>query len=72
MAVRLYTHGYDLYVPPVSVCYHLWDRGTRKTIHRTEKEGEGMSEEAVSLPKWKQERKDSQSIVIDQVRGLGK
>jgi len=32
MAVRLYTHGYDLYAPPVSVLYHLWSRAHRPTL----------------------------------------
>ena len=26
MAVRLFTHGYDLYSPPETVCYHRWKR----------------------------------------------
>jgi len=26
MAVRLYTHGIDLYAPPQTVCYHKWER----------------------------------------------
>ena len=26
MAVRLYTHGYNLFAPPQTVCYHLWAR----------------------------------------------
>jgi hypothetical protein len=28
MAVRLYTHGIDLYAPPQTVCYHLWKRNS--------------------------------------------
>ena len=31
MAVRLFTHGYDLYAPPETVCYHLWSRAHRPT-----------------------------------------
>ncbi len=31
MAVRLFTHGYDLYAPEESVCYHLWSRSHRPT-----------------------------------------
>lgn len=31
MAVRLYTHGYDLYAPPETVCFHLWSRSHRPT-----------------------------------------
>ena len=31
MAVRLYTHGYDLYAPPETVVYHLWSRSHRPT-----------------------------------------
>ncbi len=32
MAVRLYTHGYNLYAPPETVCYHLWSRDHRTTF----------------------------------------
>lgn len=32
MAIRLYTHGYNLYSPPQSVCYHLWSRDHRITF----------------------------------------
>jgi len=31
MAVRLFTHGYDLYAPVETVCYHLWSRAHRPT-----------------------------------------
>jgi [Skp1-protein]-hydroxyproline N-acetylglucosaminyltransferase len=29
MSLRLYTHGYDMYAPRESVCYHLWSRTHR-------------------------------------------
>ncbi|GFH52976.1 hypothetical protein CTEN210_09452 [Chaetoceros tenuissimus] len=32
MAIRLYMHGYDLYSPPTTVCYHLWSRDHRTTF----------------------------------------
>lgn len=32
MAVRFYTHGYDLYAPEQTVCYHLWSRAHRPTF----------------------------------------
>ena len=32
MAVRLFTHGYDFFAPPQSVCYHKWTRDHRPTI----------------------------------------
>jgi [Skp1-protein]-hydroxyproline N-acetylglucosaminyltransferase len=32
IAARLYTHGYDLYTVPQTVCYHLWDRSYRPTV----------------------------------------
>lgn len=39
LAIRLYTHGYDCYAPPESVCYHLWSRSHRPTQKpMTEKE----------------------------------
>jgi [Skp1-protein]-hydroxyproline N-acetylglucosaminyltransferase len=35
MAVRLFTHGYDLYAPRETVCYHLWSRAHRpKTLEQ--------------------------------------
>ena len=32
MAVRLFTHGYECFAPPESVCYHLWSRAHRATL----------------------------------------
>jgi Glycosyltransferase (GlcNAc)/2OG-Fe(II) oxygenase superfamily len=34
MAVRLFTHGYDLFAPPETVCYHLWSRAHRPVQHQ--------------------------------------
>ncbi len=31
MAVRFFTHGYDCYAPPETICYHLWSRTYRPT-----------------------------------------
>jgi hypothetical protein len=31
VAVRLFTHGYNLYAPSETVCYHLWSRDHRPT-----------------------------------------
>ena len=31
MAVRLYTHGYSLFSPPETVCYHQWKRNPLRT-----------------------------------------
>ncbi|KAL7506633.1 hypothetical protein ACHAXN_005125 [Cyclotella atomus] len=31
MAVRLYTHGYNLFSPPQTVCYHKWERNPLRT-----------------------------------------
>jgi [Skp1-protein]-hydroxyproline N-acetylglucosaminyltransferase len=36
MAVRLFTHGYDLFAPPETVCYHLWSRAHRPVQHQHE------------------------------------
>ena len=38
MAVRLYTHGYHLFAPSESVCYHLWSRDHRPTTLKKEKQ----------------------------------
>ena len=58
MAVRLYTHGIDLYAPPQTVCYHKWERNPLR-----------VREDIDSL-KAKQ-RKDSLNVVRMQLQGLG-
>ncbi len=32
MTVRLWTHGWDFFVPPQNVVYHLWSRAYRPTF----------------------------------------
>ncbi len=32
MAIRLFTHGFDCFAPPTTVCYHLWSREHRATF----------------------------------------
>ena len=32
MALRMYTHGWDIYTPMDAVVYHLWDRSYRPTV----------------------------------------
>jgi len=58
MAVRLYTHGIDLYAPPKTVCYHKWERNPL----RVREDVDGL--------KAKQ-RKDSLNAVRMQLQGLG-
>lgn len=45
IAVRLFTHGYDCYAPPETVCYHLWSRAHRPT-QRAATPSEMMQREA--------------------------
>jgi [Skp1-protein]-hydroxyproline N-acetylglucosaminyltransferase len=56
LAVRLYTHGYDLYAPPESVCYHLWSRSHRPTQRPIADEE-------------RQQRERSLQVVRQQLRG---
>lgn len=65
MAVRLYTHGYDLFAPPETVCYHLWSRSHRPTpVQET------------ASPEVKQRRDEQRNkarqLVLEQLRGQGR
>ncbi|CAB9522124.1 Glycosyltransferase (GlcNAc) [Seminavis robusta] len=55
MAVRLYTHGYDLYAPVQSVCYHLWSRAHRPTA----------TTQRTTTP-WQQKRKQASLQAVRQ------
>ena len=59
MAVRLYTHGIDLYAPPQTVCYHLWKRNSLRA-----REDNNSEEE--------KQRQDALEMVRKQLRGLGR
>ncbi|CAJ1962941.1 unnamed protein product [Cylindrotheca closterium] len=61
MAVRLYTHGYDLYAPPVSVLYHLWSRAHRPTLQ--------SSPSSVAPEKIEEKREESRKKVQQQLLG---
>ncbi len=63
MAVRLFTHGYDLFAPPESVCYHLWKRNPLR------KEDELGS---IHLRNLALGKKGAISVVRDQIRGKGR
>ena len=54
IAVRLFTHGYDCYAPPETVCYHLWSRAYRPT-HRTTLSPLHLEQRATSLKKVQQQ-----------------
>jgi len=58
MAVRLYTHGIDLYAPPQTVCYHKWERNPLR-----------VREDIDSLKA--NQRKESLNAVRMQLQGLG-
>ena len=63
MAVRLFTHGYKLYAPPQTVCYHLWTRSHRP-------------DPLVVTPDVQRERRTQQeaslAVVQQQLRGEGR
>ncbi|KAG7373282.1 glycosyltransferase GlcNAc [Nitzschia inconspicua] len=58
MAIRLFTHGYELYAPMETVCYHLWSRGHRPTTSPTQ-----------DTPVQLQQRSTSQKRVMQQLLG---
>lgn len=62
MAVRLYTHGYNLYAPAETVVYHLWSRSHRPTPIQ-----ETLSDETKHYRE--QQRKAAREIVLQQLRG---
>lgn len=58
MAVRLYTHGINLYAPPQTVCYHLWKRNPLRI--------------RVDYDPYREEQKEiSLDVVRRQLRGIG-
>jgi [Skp1-protein]-hydroxyproline N-acetylglucosaminyltransferase len=69
MAVRLYTHGVDLYAPPMTVCYHKWKRNALRKPTAVSSTG-GTDEEEddpTSLG-----REASLNVVRSQLRGTGR
>lgn len=66
MAVRLFTNGYDLFAPPETVCYHLWERDYRKTFQND-------TNAHVDVRRKKEEdRQRSLETVRRQLRGDGR
>lgn len=65
MAVRLYTHGYDLYAPPETVCYHLWSRSHRPTPIQ-----ERISQQVTQ--QREEQRNEARQVVLHQLRGEGR
>ncbi|KAL7534311.1 hypothetical protein ACHAXR_005790, partial [Thalassiosira sp. AJA248-18] len=59
MAVRLYTHGFDLYAPPHTVCYHLWKRNPLRA-------------KKVDASDMAKQREDVLEVVRMQLRGMGR
>ena len=62
MAVRLFTHGYELFAPPETVCYHLWSSRSR---NRNDNDGS-------QRPKLALGRESSLEVVRMQLRGKGR
>ena len=70
MAVRLYTHGVDLYAPPMTVCYHKWKRNALRKPTAANSSTGGTDEEdddPTSLG-----REASLNVVRSQLRGTGR
>ena len=65
MAVRLYTHGYNLFAPPVTVCFHLWSRSHRPTVQQQST----SSSQQVAI---EEKREASRNTVKDQLLGREK
>ncbi|KAJ3307906.1 Egl nine 3 [Blyttiomyces sp. JEL0837] len=68
MSVRLFTHGFDIWVPRDSefaVAFHRWDRGYRRTWYVDRVDGQNKVEEGKGgdIGDWKIERKKSQAFV---------
>ncbi|KAL3931712.1 MAG: hypothetical protein SGBAC_011182 [Bacillariaceae sp.] len=61
MAIRLYTHGYDLYAPPLSVLYHLWSRAHRPTLQ--------SSPSSIPPEQIEEKKLASRKIVLQQLLG---
>jgi [Skp1-protein]-hydroxyproline N-acetylglucosaminyltransferase len=57
MAIRLYTHGYNLYAPPETVVFHLWSRAHRPTL---------QSSETVIPPEAVEEKREASLKVVQQ------
>jgi [Skp1-protein]-hydroxyproline N-acetylglucosaminyltransferase len=67
MALRLFTHGYNLYAPPETVCFHLWSRA-----HRPVPLDDGMCCSPEMRRQQEQLRKTSHEVVLQQLRGTGR
>ncbi|KAL7518109.1 hypothetical protein ACHAWX_005439 [Stephanocyclus meneghinianus] len=65
MAVRLYTHGYDLFSPPLTVCYHQWKRNPMRTRDISD-----MTED--NRKRLASQKEASLDVVRMQLRGLGR
>lgn len=61
--MRLYTHGYDLFSPPDTVCYHQWERNPLRTSDALNR---NRSNQHKSL------RGASLDVVRMQLQGLGR
>ncbi|KAL3895702.1 MAG: hypothetical protein SGARI_007371 [Bacillariaceae sp.] len=65
MAVRLYTHGYDLYAPSETVVYHLWSRAHRppKVTRSNDSEEQKSRQKEMSQGKVKMQLLEDASMV---------
>lgn len=70
MAVRLYTHGVDLYAPPMTVCYHKWERNALRKPSTASSSTNGTDEEDNNPTRLGREA--SLNVVRSQLRGTGR
>jgi [Skp1-protein]-hydroxyproline N-acetylglucosaminyltransferase len=71
MAVRLYTHGVDLYTPPMTVCYHKWKRNALRKPTAANSSTGGTDEEEDDDP-TSLGREASLNVIRSQLRGTGR
>jgi hypothetical protein len=70
MAIRLYTHGVDLYAPPMTVCYHKWKRNALRKLTAVTSSTGGTQEEEDDPTRLGREA--SLNVVRSQLRGTGR
>ena len=69
MAVRLFTHGYDLYAPEETVCYHLWSRAHRPTNLLTAQEKATTSTLPTAATRMEEREKRLRELSRAKVKG---
>jgi [Skp1-protein]-hydroxyproline N-acetylglucosaminyltransferase len=73
MAVRFFTHGYDMYAPPESVVYHLWSRNHRPptSSHKSDDQQSKVHEQKREAQQRVQRQLDGDQSEVGRPNGLG-